>query len=161
MTDLEEIWSRRTDEQLSEALASLTDFSDEGQAVIRSECLRRGIERPVRRTVTDQDVVDVVRSYQWYVRCVVAQWVIVATFLVVPQLFRGEVGSFLVLVLLLVLVATSIALPKLGRRLLVQLGDEAPGRTTVFLSWPLFAALTLAGLRPMVQKWRRLHGIEL
>jgi hypothetical protein len=46
MTDLERIWSEKTNDALLEAVASLDDFTDEGRRVILAELERRGLEAP-------------------------------------------------------------------------------------------------------------------
>ena len=43
MSDAEEIWRRRSDEQLLEAAQGLDEYTDEGRRAIRAELLRRGI----------------------------------------------------------------------------------------------------------------------
>jgi hypothetical protein len=45
MINAEEIWRRRSDEQLVEAAQRLEEYTDEGRRVIRAELLRRGITR--------------------------------------------------------------------------------------------------------------------
>jgi hypothetical protein len=45
MSDAEEIWRRRSDEQLLEAAQRLEDYTDEGRRVIRAELLRRGMTK--------------------------------------------------------------------------------------------------------------------
>jgi uncharacterized RDD family membrane protein YckC len=43
MSDAEEIWRRRSDEQILEAAQALDEYTDEGRSVIQAELLRRGI----------------------------------------------------------------------------------------------------------------------
>jgi hypothetical protein len=43
MTDLERIWSSKSDEALLEAAASLDDFTDEGRRVVLAELEKRGL----------------------------------------------------------------------------------------------------------------------
>jgi hypothetical protein len=49
MSDMENIWGEKSDEDLLEAAAQLSDFTDEGQRVIRAELRRRGMEDPVEQ----------------------------------------------------------------------------------------------------------------
>ncbi len=49
MSDIEKIWREKSDEDLLEAAAQLSDFTDEGQRVIRAELRRRGMEDPVEQ----------------------------------------------------------------------------------------------------------------
>ena len=42
MSDAEDIWRRRSDEQLAEAVQRLDEYTDEGRDVIRAELRRRG-----------------------------------------------------------------------------------------------------------------------
>lgn len=49
MSDLEQIWRAKSDEDLVEAAATLSDFTEEGQRVIRAELKRRGMEDPVEQ----------------------------------------------------------------------------------------------------------------
>jgi hypothetical protein len=46
MTDLERIWSSKSDEALLEAAASLEDFTDEGRRVVLAELEKRGLASP-------------------------------------------------------------------------------------------------------------------
>jgi hypothetical protein len=43
MSDAEEVWRRRSDEQLAEAAARLEEYTDKGRRVICAELVRRGI----------------------------------------------------------------------------------------------------------------------
>jgi hypothetical protein len=47
MSEAERIWREKSDEELLEAAATLDDFTEEGQAIIREELRRRGFEDPV------------------------------------------------------------------------------------------------------------------
>ncbi len=49
MSDMEQIWREKSDEDLLEAAAVLSDFTEEGQQVIRAELRRRGMEDPVEQ----------------------------------------------------------------------------------------------------------------
>lgn len=49
MTDIERIWRDKTDDDLIVAAAQLSDYTSEGQRVIRSELKRRGLEDPVEQ----------------------------------------------------------------------------------------------------------------
>lgn len=49
MSDIEQIWRDKSDEDLLEAAANLEDFTEEGQQVIRAELKRRGMEDPVEQ----------------------------------------------------------------------------------------------------------------
>jgi hypothetical protein len=46
MSDLERIWSEKSDDVLLEAAASLGDFTDEGREVVLAELRRRGLDVP-------------------------------------------------------------------------------------------------------------------
>jgi uncharacterized protein YbjQ (UPF0145 family) len=48
MTDLEQLWRAKSDEEVMEAGAGLDEYTLEGQGVIRAELLRRGL-RPAQR----------------------------------------------------------------------------------------------------------------
>jgi hypothetical protein len=47
MTDVAELWRRRSDEQLLKAAGCLEEYTDEGQRVIRAELDRRGLAQPL------------------------------------------------------------------------------------------------------------------
>lgn len=49
MSDMEQIWREKSDEDLLEAAATLSDFTAEGQRVIRAELKRRGLEDPIEQ----------------------------------------------------------------------------------------------------------------
>ncbi len=49
MSDIDRIWSEKSDEDLLEAAAHLDDFTEEGQRVVREELKRRGMEDPVEQ----------------------------------------------------------------------------------------------------------------
>ena len=49
MSEMEEIWREKSDEDLLEAAAHLAEFTAEGQHVVREELRRRGLEDPVEQ----------------------------------------------------------------------------------------------------------------
>lgn len=49
MSDMEKIWREKSDEDLIEAAASLSDFTEEGQRAVRAELKRRGLEDPLEQ----------------------------------------------------------------------------------------------------------------
>ena len=49
MRDMEKIWHEKSDEDLLEAAAQLSDFTEEGQGIIRAELKRRSMEDPVEQ----------------------------------------------------------------------------------------------------------------
>jgi rubrerythrin len=49
MSDIEQVWREKSDEDLIEAAATLSDFTEEGQQVIRAELRRRNLEDPVEQ----------------------------------------------------------------------------------------------------------------
>ncbi len=53
MSDMEKIWREKSDEDLLEAAATLSDFTEEGQRVLRSELKRRGMEDPLEQASTE------------------------------------------------------------------------------------------------------------
>jgi hypothetical protein len=46
MSDGWEVWRRRSDDQVIAGMLRLGDYTDEGQAIIRAEMLRRGLTIP-------------------------------------------------------------------------------------------------------------------
>ena len=50
MTDAEQIWRARSDDDLLVAAGELDTYEDEGQRVIRDELRRRGLEDPVEQS---------------------------------------------------------------------------------------------------------------
>ncbi len=46
---MEKIWRENSDEDLLEAAAQLSDFTEEGQRIVRAELKRRGMEDPVEQ----------------------------------------------------------------------------------------------------------------
>lgn len=46
MTDAEQIWQSKSDEELFDAAATLADFTEEGEDLIRAELRRRGLAEP-------------------------------------------------------------------------------------------------------------------
>lgn len=53
MNDAERIWSEKSDEELIEAAAALTEFTVEGQRIVRAELKRRGLEDPVDQAASE------------------------------------------------------------------------------------------------------------
>jgi hypothetical protein len=58
MNDAERIWRDRSDEDLLEAAAELGQFTEQGQAVIRAELKRRGLEDPVDQANSEAEAID-------------------------------------------------------------------------------------------------------
>ena len=156
---LDDVWSGKSNEQLFEAQACLSDYNDQAQAVIRAECLRRGIEPPQRSETSAVDVAAVTSLHGWYIRCVVTQWLLFALLILQPEFLRPVLAGLLPALALLFL-ATMVALPIIGTRLLARLGDTQQRGWAVLMSWPLFGLLSLFGLQAMVHRWRRLRGVE-
>ncbi len=51
MSKVEEIWRRKSDDEVAKAGGCLSDYTEEGQAAIRAELRRRGLpEPPLART---------------------------------------------------------------------------------------------------------------
>jgi hypothetical protein len=48
MADAEGIWATRTDDELLEAAAELSEYTEEGERIIRAELQRRGLQQPDR-----------------------------------------------------------------------------------------------------------------
>ena len=46
MADAEAIWAAKTDDELLEAAAELSEYTKEGERVIRAELERRGLPKP-------------------------------------------------------------------------------------------------------------------
>ena len=46
MSDLEEAWRQKSDEELADRVKRLAEYSPEGQRIIRAELLRRGLAAP-------------------------------------------------------------------------------------------------------------------
>ena len=46
MTDADQIWSDRTDDEVLDAARTLSDYTEDGQRVIRAELQRRGLPEP-------------------------------------------------------------------------------------------------------------------
>lgn len=46
MADAEAIWRRKSDEELLEAVAVISEYTEEGQAIIRAEMKRRRLQEP-------------------------------------------------------------------------------------------------------------------
>jgi hypothetical protein len=53
MSDIENIWREKSDEDLLEAAAQLDDYTEEGRGVIRAELKRRGLEDPVEQAMSE------------------------------------------------------------------------------------------------------------
>jgi hypothetical protein len=49
MTEAERIWREKSDEDLLDAAAELDQFTEEGQAIVRAELKRRGLEDPLEQ----------------------------------------------------------------------------------------------------------------
>jgi predicted RNA-binding Zn-ribbon protein involved in translation (DUF1610 family) len=49
MSDVERIWREKSDEDLLEAAAELSDYTEAGQQAIRQELRRRGLEDPLEQ----------------------------------------------------------------------------------------------------------------
>jgi rubrerythrin len=61
MNEIERIWSEKSDEELVEAAAELSSYTEEGQEAIRNELRRRGLEDPVEQAggeAIDEDEVE-------------------------------------------------------------------------------------------------------
>lgn len=53
MNEAERIWTEKSDDELIEAAAALTEFTEEGQRIVRAELKRRGLEDPVEQVASE------------------------------------------------------------------------------------------------------------
>ena len=49
MTDVEQIWREKTDDEVAEAASNLSEYTDEAALTIRAELRRRGLPEPPQR----------------------------------------------------------------------------------------------------------------
>jgi len=161
MTDLEELWKGKSDGQVLEAVAYLSDYSDEAGRVIQAEFDRRQLQMPTRRPVSATDVAAVTRLHRRFARLVVAQWSVLLFLVFGGDFVPNGMVSTLWPVLTLVLLGTLIAIPVTGYQLLKRLEVDTPGRTAALMYMPLFGLLSLFGLKAIEERWGKLHGIEV
>lgn len=157
---LEDLWAEKSSEQLAEALACLSDYTEPAQAVIRAEGVRRGLPPPLPSSLSRDLETRVSSLYRWYVRCVALQWVIVITIIIGPAFLYSRLGSPLLMAMVLLFLASVIVSPIVGSRLMALVGGELRRGTWLAMAMPLFNLLSVIGMRPLVDRWRRLHGVE-
>ena len=160
MADLEGIWRRKSDEQLREAMAYLSDYGEAGQRVIRGEFARRGLEM-LAVSVTFYDARSIGRLHRWFAGLVAAQWTALIVVLAARGLFSRNIDDTLQLLALVTLLGTIVAVPFVAHNLLKRLGVES-------LSWgmglafvPLASLLVFFGIRSDVERWGKLNGVEI
>ena len=93
VTELEELWRRKNDEQLFEAFAYLEEYSEEGQGVIRAEFLRRGLVERSKRSITFQEAAAVATLRRRLVGFVAAQWLSLIAIVFIAPILPRDVGS--------------------------------------------------------------------
>ena len=139
MADLQTLWRNRSDDQVRDALASLDDYSQEAQAVIRGEQVARGLPAPrVHDPLVDDVLPDVGNAHRVLVGLVALQWTALLYFVVLQDWLPGSLRRTVTDVAALVLVGTIVAVPIAIRWLVKRLGVSSS------LAW--FSAMPLLGL---------------
>lgn len=161
MTELEELWRRKSDEQLFEAFAYLDEYSDEGQRVIRGEFLRRNLTEPSKKPITFREAAHVATLYRRFAAVVAGQWLSLIVMIFVTPLLSRSAGSILALLCLVVFLMSLIVVPMTGYRLLKCVEVESPGRLAVLMRMPLFSLLALMGMRSFTQRWSKDYGVDM
>ena len=65
LTDVEQIWRNKTDEELARAATSLADYTAAGERVIRAELLRRGFNTPPPVPRLPEPIIESERHWHW------------------------------------------------------------------------------------------------
>jgi hypothetical protein len=161
MTNLKELWRRKSDDRILEALAYLSDYNDEAQAAIRAECVRRGLTEHTDRPITLKEAQSAARLHRLFACLVLGQWLSMILLIAGPGVFPVSIDQALRSLAALVMAGAMIATPLTGFRLLKRLEAESPGGTVIFMYAPLVSLLALFGLKSLAERWGKLHGIEV
>ena len=155
MSELEELWRHKSDDQVVEAFTSLDKYSADGQRVIRGEFLRRGLIESSKKPLTLVEVEHIARLHRRFAALVGAQWMSIIPMTLLP---RSVLGPVLALCAIVFLVAV-VSVPMTGYMLLKRLEVDSPGRTALLMYMPLFSLLTLLGMRTFNQQWSKKYGV--
>jgi hypothetical protein len=161
MTDLEELWRSRTDEQLLEAFSALEEYSEQGQRVIHAEFVRRGLAEPTKKPITFQDALAVRTLHRRFIGSVCAQWLSLIFLVFLGSYFPRSVDAALGLLCVGVFVITWVLVPATGYKLMKQLEVESPGPLAILMCAPLFSLLVLIGIRSFTARWSKEHGVAV
>ncbi len=159
MSELDEVWQRKSDDELIEAFRCLDEYGSDGQEAIRGELVRRGLSEPSTTPVSVREAEAVARLHRWLAGLVAAQWLS----LIVMAFFSGpsDVGALLALVCVGVFLFAVVAVPVTGHTLMKRLGVESPGRLAVLMYMPLFSLLVVFGMRTFNGRWSKEHGLDV
>lgn len=149
MADLQTLWRNRSDDQVVEALASLDDYSQEAQAVIRREQIARGLPPPlVLGPMAGDALPDVGPARRLAFGLVALQWTTLLYFLVLQDSLPGPLRATVTDMAAVVFLATVIAVPIAIRRLVRQLGMASS--LSWFSAMPLLSLLFVLNYRSIV-----------
>ena len=159
MSDLETVWRSRTDDRVIDAMASLSEFNPDAQAVIRAEHARRGLPPPFVAAASPEAVERVAHAHRLFLALVAVQWItVVGTGFVFgesPSPWR----SLAQLAWMLGMLGTTFAVPIAGWALLRRL-DVTPGLAVV-TGVPPFSLLVALILPYLATPWAQRHGVTV
>jgi hypothetical protein len=160
-TELEDLWRRRNDEQLVDAFLYLSEYSGEGQRIIRAEFVRRHLPEPVRKTLSLDQIETVARLQRRLIGLIAAQWLLPLAIVMINILSPSVIALIPALLCLCLWVAAGRALPATARQLLACLEVDSPGQIAGLMGIPLVNLLTLVGWRSLTDRWGRAHGVNV
>ena len=73
MSEVDDVWRQKSDEQVLEAFMSLDDYGSDGQRAIRAEFVRRSLAVPTTTPITCHEAEAVARLHRWFAGLVFAQ----------------------------------------------------------------------------------------
>ena len=162
MGDVEDVWRRKSEQQLVDAFRCIEEYGVDGQRAIRAEFSRRGLPEPSTKPITFGEVEAVARLHRRFAFLVGAQWSSMIgfgfLFLRVPG---NSTASIFAILCGTTFLLTLIAVPMTGYKLLKALGVDSPGGTAVLMRMPLFALLMVVGMRSFNAQWSREYGVEV
>jgi len=160
MGDVEDVWRRKSEQQLVDAFRCIEEYGVDGQRAIRAEFSRRGLPEPSKKPITLGEVEAVARLHRRFAFLVGAQWSSLIGFLF-WQVPGNSTESILAILCGTTLLLTFIAVPMTGYKLLNALGVESPRGTAVLMRMPLFGLLMVLGMRSFNAQWSREYGVEV
>jgi hypothetical protein len=162
MTELEELWHGRSDEQLFEALSSLEEYSQDGQKVIHAEFVRRGLTEPARKPITFEEAVAVRVLQRRFIGLVGTQWVSLGLLSLLAPTASTTVGFAIVLLCAAGFSLACVLVPVTGYKLLKRLEVKSPGGLAILmLCMPLFSLLVVVGIRSFTKRWSKEYGVQV
>jgi uncharacterized RDD family membrane protein YckC len=145
MSNVEDVWRRRSDEQLTEAASLLHEYTSDGQQAIRAELQRRGLpEPPLQQSALGHDA-PALPEYPLASRLRRFTAVVIDTALIAPgfaalerNVYVAPVAAYMLCVAaievaLLVTRGTTIGKKLLGLRIVDAISGDHPGIARILI----------------------------